>query len=367
MQMIRDRPVVAHAYDSLSAGHLVDRIIVVAGDSLTQSIAGALPSGHDAQIVKGGARRQDSVACGLDAIAASDPDDAIVLVHDAARPFVPATVIKDLIAAINGGADGAFPALPVADTLVSHDGGVIGDIVPRDSLLRVQTPQAFRLAALREAHAQWPTKDMATDCAQMVRASGGTVCWVEGHPLMEKITYPDDLARAEAMLSSDAPACIPCVGTGYDVHRLQSGQELWLCGLRIPHHKGLSGHSDADVAIHALVDAIFGALAEGDIGQHFPPSDPQWRGAQSDRFLAYAVDRVAQRGGRIAHVDLTIMCEEPKIGPHRDAMRVRLSELLRLPVARVSVKATTTERLGFTGRGEGIAAQAAATLLLPPV
>ena len=238
----------------------------------------------------------------------------------------------------------------------------MADTVKRTQLHRVQTPQAFRFATILAAHRAWDEARDATDDAQILRASGYDVMLVQGDERLEKLTYRQDFARAEALL---APAYVTRVGMGYDVHRLAPGEPLWLGGVLVPHDRGLAGHSDADVALHAMVDAMLGALADGDIGSHFPPSDPQWRGAPSDRFLAYARDRVTARGGRIDHVDLTIICEAPKIGPHRDAMRARIAAILDVPIERVSVKATTTERLGFAGRREGIAAQAVATLSLP--
>jgi 2-C-methyl-D-erythritol 4-phosphate cytidylyltransferase / 2-C-methyl-D-erythritol 2,4-cyclodiphosphate synthase len=219
----------------------------------------------------------------------------------------------------------------------------------------VQTPQAFRYAAILAAHRGWSGAASAGDDAQVAQAGGLTVAHVAGDEVLQKLTYAHDFAAR-------APAVR--VGMGYDVHRLEEGEQLWLCGVRIEHHQGLSGHSDADVAIHALVDALLGAIGAGDIGQHFPPSDPQWRGASSDRFLAHAAGLVAQAGYAIGNVDVTIICEAPKIGPHRDAMRARLAEIAGIDLALVSVKATTTEKLGFTGRGEGIAAQAVATLIL---
>jgi 2-C-methyl-D-erythritol 4-phosphate cytidylyltransferase/2-C-methyl-D-erythritol 2,4-cyclodiphosphate synthase len=227
--------------------------------------------------------------------------------------------------------------------------------------VRVQTPQAFRFAEIRAAHAAW-SGDAATDDAQIARAAGLEVATVAGDPALEKLTYEGDFARAEAMLAARA---LPCTGMGFDVHAFGPGQSVWIGGVEIPHDRGLVGHSDADVALHALTDALLGAIGAGDIGDHFPPGDPQWRGAPSALFLERARDLVTKAGGRIAHCDVTIICEAPRIGPHRDAMRERVAGLLRLSPARVSIKATTTERLGFTGRGEGVAAQAVATVLLP--
>lgn len=312
--------------------------------------------------VAGGASRRASVRHALDALAATPAPPDIVLVHDAARPGVDAAVVDRLVNAVVAGAAGAMPVLPVVDTLVAESGGQAGPLVDRARLQRVQTPQAFAFRALLAAHHAWNGPDEPTDDAQMLRAAGGAVVLVAGDQRLEKITLPGDVERMERLL---APARETRLGTGFDVHRLVRGEPLWLCGIRIPHSHGLAGHSDADVAIHALVDALLGALAEGDIGSHFPPGDPQWRGAPSGAFLQFAARRVAARGGRILHVDVTLICEAPKIGPHRDAMRSRLAELLAIHPARVSVKATTTERLGLTGRREGIAAQAAAGVDLP--
>lgn len=354
------RSVLAHAFDSLDrhpdiAGTLV---IVAPGDegAARNALAGRTPMA----IINGGETRRLSVRAALEHLATIGRPDRI-LIHDAARPFLPPAVIDRLLTALDHG-PGAVPVLPVADTLVRGDGNYLGDVVDRTGLNRVQTPQAFRFDAILAAHRAWATDMDATDDAQVLRASGHDVILVEGNRMLEKLTVPQDFAAAETMLASTRSVR---TGMGYDVHRLVAKEELWLCGIRVPHDKGLSGHSDADVALHALVDAILGALAEGDIGSHFPPSDPQWRGAASWRFVAFARERVAARGGVIQHVDLTIICEAPKIGPHRDTMRARVSELLGILPDRVSVKATTTERLGFAGRGEGIATQAVATLSLP--
>jgi len=249
--------------------------------------------------------------------------------------------------------------LPVVDTLARADDS-LGDTVARDGLVRVQTPQAFRFAPILAAHRAWGGS--ATDDAQVARAAGLAVATVEGDPMLEKLTYEGDFAGAEERLRA---RLTPRTGMGYDVHAFEPGDSLWMGGILIPHHRGLKGHSDADVVLHAVTDAMLGAIGEGDIGQHFPPSDPQWRGAASSRFVEHARGLIEARGGRIDHVDATVICEEPKVGPHRAAMRARLAELLGLPLSRVSIKATTSERLGFTGRGEGIAAQAVATVSLP--
>lgn len=348
-------PVLAHSIAAFARHPGIDRIVVVIGGGQEAHAQAALQRLPVDALVVGGAERQDSVAAGLRAAGGAD----LVLIHDAARPFLPAAVIDRLLDAL-ASSDGAVPALPVVDTL-ARDDGALGDVVDRNRLVRVQTPQAFRTAALRAAHAQW-TGNAATDDAQMVRAAGFQVDVVEGHTMLEKITRPADFDEAERRLSH---RMIVRTGSGYDVHRLVQGGELWLCGVRLDHSHGLSGHSDADVALHALTDALLGALGDGDIGSHFPPSDPQWRGAASHRFVEHAAALIARAGGRIDHVDVTIICEAPKIGPHRAQMRGVVAQMLNIPVSRVSIKATTTERLGFTGRGEGIAAQAIATIRLP--
>lgn len=341
------RPLLAHALDRL--GHpAIDAVQVVIGEGQEEAYRAAVGDRPLPAPVRGGATRRASVANGLAAIAGAER----VLIHDAARPFLPGAVIDRLLGALDAH-DGAVPVLPVTDTLARGS----GEAVARDGLVRVQTPQAFRYDAIRRAHAEWRGGE-ATDDAQLARAAGLSVAHVEGDPALEKLTYEEDFRRVEASL------LLPRVGFGFDVHAFAPGAELWLGGLLIPHDRGLAGHSDADVVLHAITDAILGALGAGDIGDHFPPADPQWRGAPSSGFVEHARGLVAQAGGRIEHVDVTIVCEAPKIGPHRDAMRTRIGALLRLPPARISVKATTTERLGFAGRGEGIAAQAVATILL---
>ena len=347
------RPLLAHAIDRLRHP-AVDEVQVVIGEGQEEAYEAAIGTRALPSPVLGGATRRQSVINGLEALAGQGDVDR-VLIHDAARPFLPTAVIDRLLAALDL-SEGAVPALPVVDTLAKAD-GMLGETVPRRDLVRVQTPQAFRFAPIRRAHAAW-TGGEASDDAQVARAAGLDVAIVEGDPALEKLTYEADFRRAEAAL------LIPRVGFGFDVHALAAGEELWLGGIRIAHDKGLAGHSDADVVLHALCDAILGALGAGDIGDHFPPSDPQWRGASSALFLEHARTLVEQAGGRIAHVDVTIICEAPRIGPYRDAMRGRIAELLLLPLARTSIKATTTERLGFAGRGEGIAAQAVATIMM---
>ena len=342
------RPMIALAYEALSSHPLIDEVMVVIGAGQEEMARAAL---GEVATVPGGATRRESVSRGLTAVRAADR----VLVHDAARPFLPTVVIDRILTALDT-ADAATPVRPVADTLVDDRGAV----VPRAGLHRVQTPQGFRYRALVDAHAGWPPDEEATDDAQMVRRLGGTVVLVQGDAMLDKVTYPEDVAAAEARVAWETRSA-----SGFDVHRLEDGEDLWLGGILIPHHQGLSGHSDADVALHALTDALLGTIAAGDIGTHFPPSDPQWRGAASDQFLAHAALLIAQRGGRIDFVDLTIICEAPKIGPRRAAMVDRIAAILNVAPERVSLKATTTERLGFTGRGEGIAAQAVATISLP--
>ena len=357
-RVIAGKTVLAHAHEALASHDAIDGVVVVVAAG-QEDLAQAL-LGEDVQVVVGADSRRGSVHAGLEAIAAAGGAD-IVLIHDAARPFLPPVVVDRLLDALMD-KDGAIPILPVADTLVRGAGGLMENTVDRAQLHRVQTPQAFRFPAILAAHRTWDTAHDATDDAQILRACGHDVILVQGDERLNKLTYEQDFSRVQTLL---APAFVTRVGMGYDVHRLAAGEPLWLGGVLVPHDRGLAGHSDADVALHAIVDAVLGALADGDIGSHFPPSDPQWRGASSDRFLAHARDRVKAHQGRIDHIDLTIICEAPKIGPHREAMRARIAEILEVSTEQVSVKATTTERLGFAGRREGIAAQAVATLSLP--
>jgi 2-C-methyl-D-erythritol 4-phosphate cytidylyltransferase / 2-C-methyl-D-erythritol 2,4-cyclodiphosphate synthase len=346
------KPMLAHSFAALSSHSAIDSVMVVIGEGQEAALDSALGR---VPFVIGGPTRRESVANGLAAINAEQ-----VLVHDAARPFLSHALIDRLLAALEFH-EGALPALPVADTL-AQGGEALGETVLRDGLVRVQTPQAFRTATIREAHRLWPEDREATDDAQMVRALGRAVALVPGDIALEKITHPTDFAAAEAR---HAASMRVRTAQGYDVHRFAEGEELWLGGIRVPHSKGLSGHSDADVVLHAITDALLGTIGAGDIGMHFPPSDPQWRGAASARFLEHAVGLIAAKGGIIDFIDVTIICEAPKIGPHRDAIRASIAAILHLPESSVSVKATTTERLGFTGRGEGMAAQAIATVRVP--
>ncbi|MFN7397852.1 MAG: bifunctional 2-C-methyl-D-erythritol 4-phosphate cytidylyltransferase/2-C-methyl-D-erythritol 2,4-cyclodiphosphate synthase [Sandaracinobacter sp.] len=353
---IGGKPILAWAIDSLSiAGIGVIRVVINPEDeALYQAAIGERAVG---QWIAGGATRQESVRAGLSALDGPRAPDA-VLVHDAARPFVPGAMVARLLDALKT-APGACPALPVVDSLRRGDTAIEAE-VDRDRLWRVQTPQAFDFRALADAHAHARAGAGATDDAEILRAAGHRVLLVEGDERAMKVTLPSDFAAAERMLDSAT-----VTGSGYDVHRFATGDHVWLCGVKVPHSQSLLGHSDADVGLHALTDAILGALGDGDIGTHFPPSDPQWKGAASHRFLAHAAGLVAKAGGRILHCDITLICEAPKVGPHRPAMLARLSEILSDHAPRISVKATTTEGLGFTGRREGIAAQALATIRLP--
>lgn len=347
--------VIARAVDAFKAHPEIDAVDVVIGAGQHNLLTEALAGRSVRHVVEGGAERIDSVRSGLEAIAAGGGAN-LVFIHDAARPLLPLQVIDRLITALDS-APCAVPVLPVADT-IAKSGDQLGDVVDRSDLARVQTPQAAHFDAAMTSHRNW-TGGTATDDAQIFRAAGYAVATVAGDVQLDKITHGDDFAAAEARLASQL---ISRTGMGFDVHRFEPAVPLWLCGINVPYAQGLAGHSDADVALHALTDALLGALGEGDIGDHFPPSDPQWKGADSSRFVDHARMLVQKRGGIIDHVDLTIICEAPKIGPYRDAMRARIAQLLQIDLRAVSVKATTTERLGFTGRGEGIAAQAIATI-----
>ncbi|MGQ0457624.1 MAG: bifunctional 2-C-methyl-D-erythritol 4-phosphate cytidylyltransferase/2-C-methyl-D-erythritol 2,4-cyclodiphosphate synthase [Hyphomicrobium sp.] len=313
----------------------------------------------------GGATRQESVRLGLEALASRQPD--AVLIHDAARPFVDQETIERVVAALRG-SPGAIAALPVSDTLKQADGGrAIARTIARDALWRAQTPQGFHFAAILKAHRDSAAAGLAdfTDDAAVAEWAGLTVALVEGSEQNTKITTAEDLAMAEQRVASRAAALETRSASGFDVHRFADGNHVWLGGVKISHTHRLDGHSDADVVLHALTDALLGAIGDGDIGQHFPPSDPQWKGAASILFLKDAARRVREREGRIINVDVTILAEAPKIGPHRAAMQAAIGAALGLSADRVGVKATTTEGLGFTGRREGIAAMATATVMLP--
>ncbi len=341
---------------TLASGLIEQTIVVIAkGDERADKFLANFP----VSFAQGGDSRTASVKAGLTALAGSKPD--YVLIHDAARPFVSAQLIESLVEALTR-ADAAVPLLPLVDAVKVFD-GEIGEDIDRAGLRAVQTPQAFHYAKIKAVFEALGADDSYSDDIAAARHAGLSITSVDGQASNYKLTYPEDFARAERDLMR--PSYYTAAGSGFDVHRFAKGDILWLCGVPIECGFTLLGHSDADAGLHALTDAILGAICFGDIGDHFPPSDPKWKGASSDKFLLFAAEQVTQRGGRIEHVDVTLICEKPKIKPHREAMRARLADLLNLPLNRVSVKATTTEKLGFTGRGEGLAAQASATVSLP--
>lgn len=350
-------PVLVHAVKALQRAG-INRIQLVIGPAQESLLRVALAGLDLPEAVPGGETRRLSVRAGLQRVAAWSAVDR-VLVHDAARPFLPSAVIDRLAGALER-SPGAVPVLPVADTLARGE-GLLGENMPRDGVVRVQTPQAFHLSAILDAHERWRGGE-ASDDAQMVRAAGYEVTMVAGDPLLDKLTHEADFARMELIA---AGLMETRTGLGFDVHAFGPGDHVMIGGVPIPHDRGLIGHSDADVGLHALTDAILGAAALGDIGDHFPPSDPEWRGADSATFVEHALKLVHEAGGEIVHADLTLIAQAPRIGPHRPAIKDRLAGLLRVPSGSISVKATTTERLGFIGRGEGMAAQAVATLRLP--
>jgi 2-C-methyl-D-erythritol 4-phosphate cytidylyltransferase/2-C-methyl-D-erythritol 2,4-cyclodiphosphate synthase len=363
------RPLIVHTLEALAASFPFSPVTVVIGPAdralYDQAVAQLTASAAETlgPPAIGGASRQQSVLSGLEALAATAPD--IVLIHDAARPFPSVALVGRAIeAAENHGA--AAPGTAMSDTVkqVNTDGRVLSTPL-RSSLRAVQTPQAFRFPLILAAHRRAAAAGVGdlTDDVAVAEWAGAPAYVFEGDPTNIKVTTMQDLNAAEARLAPNLGETR--VGQGFDVHAFAPGDHLWLCGVRVAHSAALSGHSDADVGLHALADAIYGALAEGDIGQHFPPSDPQWKGTASKVFLAHAAERARARGGAIVHLDITLICEAPKIGPHRDAMRARVAEIAGLDIGRVAVKATTTERLGFTGREEGIAGLATATLRLP--
>jgi len=348
---IAGKSVLAHAVDALTSHSRIDAVRVVIGAGQEGMARAALGARDVGDLIIGGAERSDSVRAGLDVL-----EEGVVLVHDAARPFCPHDVIDRLLDALERG-DGAVPVLGIADTLAR--GAVqLDEMVERNQLLRVQTPQAFHVEDLRYAMAE-SGKRTAPDESSLLVAAGLKVVTVEGDPMLEKLTTPADWELAESL---QAARLTVRTGMGFDVHAFAGEGPIMMGGVEVPHDKGLAGHSDADVVLHAITDALLGAAGEGDIGQHFPPGEPQWKGASSDRFLAHAAELIRNRGGLIDHVDCTVICEAPKVGPYRDAMRSRIAEILQLKPAQVSIKATTTERLGFAGRGEGVAAQAVATI-----
>ena len=350
-RMLGGKPVLRWAVESLISHPAVRSTRVVISSGQQERAAAALQGLDVGDMIEGGAERSDSVKAGLRAIGG----DA-VLVHDAARPFCPAAVVDRLIAQLEF-FDGATPVLPVGDTLARADRS-LDEIVERTGLVRVQTPQAFRLDALRKAYGIW-SGSVPTDETTVLRAAGLEVGVVEGDPALDKLTTPADFQRAEQWI---AGRLSPRTGMGFDVHAFAGEGPVMLGGVAIPHSRGLLGHSDADVVLHAITDALLGAAGLGDIGEHFPPSDPTWKGVSSDRFLRHAVELLRSRGAIIDHVDCTVIAEEPKVGPHRSTMRQRIAEIAGLSLDQVSIKATTTEGLGFTGRREGIAAQAVASI-----
>jgi 2-C-methyl-D-erythritol 4-phosphate cytidylyltransferase/2-C-methyl-D-erythritol 2,4-cyclodiphosphate synthase len=358
------KPLLRHCLETFAAHPRIAGVKVVINDSyreLYESATAGLPLLAPAF---GGQTRQASVRNGLESLLGNPPD--LVLIHDAARPFIDAPTIDRTIDALQDH-EGALVAVQVVDTLKRAEGKFSGETVDRTGLWRAQTPQGFRFQPILAAHRRAASGPEMTDDAAVAEAAGIKVVLVSGIVNNFKVTTRADFERAEHMMAEQR-AAVPLeyrTGSGYDVHRLIDGDGVTLCGIVIPHDKTLEGHSDADVAMHALTDAILGAIAAQDIGAHFPPSDPQWRGAPSWKFLDHAIKLVAKKGGRVTHCDITIICERPKVGPHREAMIARLAEIMGIDAGRISVKATTTEKLGFTGRNEGIAAQAMATVALP--
>ena len=357
-RLLAGKPVLRWSAEGLAAAG-AERLIVAVAEGEETSATEALAGLANVTVIRGGAERADSVVAGLTALKASAPE--AVLIHDAARPFVQPRHVAALLRALES-ADGAVPVLAVADTLKRTGDDQRLSTVSREGLLRVQTPQAFRYELLSKGYAAWDEPAPPTDDAAPVERAGGRVVAAPGDPMLMKLTYPEDFAMAEALAGQ---ARVTRVGQGFDAHRFGPGEAVWLCGVKIAHDKALVGHSDADAGLHALTDALLGAVGQGDIGDHFPPSDPKWRGAASDQFLRHALALVRGVGGQVINADVTLICEEPRIKPHREAMRARLAELLELPLERISVKATTTEAMGFTGRREGLAAQAIVAVETP--
>lgn len=358
------QPLLIHSAASLLSHHGLQKLVVVIGAGQESLAQQALPHDDRIVLVLGGVSRMASVANGLQALEHVAPDDR-VLVHDAARPGLSHDVIDRLLAGLNDHV-AAVPVLPMVDSMAKCAGAVLGDAVDRSDFVRVQTPQAFHYGVLAKAHTLWSdADDSPTDDARMVQQAGHIVAAVKGDEQLAKITFAEDFTKDHTIMA-DAPAAIPSairIGNGFDVHRFEPGDHIWLCGIKIAHDQGLKGHSDADVGLHALTDALLGALAVGDIGDHFPDTDPQWSGASSDRFLSHAAGLAHDAGYAIGNVDITLICEAPKVKPHREAMRARIADILGISIDRVSIKATTTETLGFTGRREGIAAQASAVII----
>ncbi len=358
-QSLAGKPLLRHCLETFAAHPGITGIqVAINADHRALYDQATLGLTHLLAPITGGASRQDSVLNGLEYLAGEKPD--LVLIHDAARPLIDAGTISRTIAAL-GEHRAVLVAVPVFDTIKRERNGHVGDTVDRRDLWRAQTPQAFHFQDILAAHRRFAGREL-TDDAALAEAAGIPVMFVQGSERNFKVTTQEDMERAERMIGGQMEFR---TGNGFDVHKLLKGDGVTLCGVRVPCEFALEGHSDADVALHALTDAVLGAIGAKDIGAHFPPSDPKWRGAESWRFLDHAAKLVRERGGRIAHCDVTIICEKPKVGPHRDAMVARVAEILGIAADRVSVKATTTEKLGFTGRGEGIAAQATATVALP--
>ena len=356
------KPMLQHSVEAFCSNAKIDNVVVVIGRGQEEMARNCLGDLKDVEFVTGGDTRRQSVFNALKMI--NELRDASqTLIHDAARPGISQQMINTLVETLDVN-DAAVPALPVVDSLTRSESDVMTATVERASLVRIQTPQAFAFTVILNAHLHWDSEVEATDDARMVQAVGGKVVLVRGDEQLKKVTFADDFQHENGTMTGNSRHIEYRSGQGFDVHRLVAGKPLWLCGVEIPHAFGLSGHSDADVALHAITDALLGTIAAGDIGDHFPPSDPQWKGASSDLFLKHAASLIRAKAGSISNIDLTIMCEEPKIGPHRLAMRRKIAEILEISLDRVSVKATTTEKLGFTGRGEGIAAQAIANIAL---
>ena len=354
-RLLSGKPLLHHTLFNLQKAHNFDIFCVVVSpdDKNIRSVLADLSL--DAKVITGGETRTESVRNGLKALENLKID--LVFVHDAARPFVSQKLVSDLAEALLS-SPAAAPVLPISDALKT----LSGEAVDREGLRRVQTPQAFHYSEILQAFNALPTGASRADDIAVAKEKGLTIALTQGDERNFKLTYPADFAKAEQMMQTDSYIA---TGSGFDVHQFEQGSPLWLCGVPIDCGFTLKGHSDADAGLHALTDALLGALAYGDIGDHFPPSDPKWKNAASDKFLLFALEKMAERGGVLQHVDVTLICEKPKIKPHREQMRERIAFLCKLPLTRVSVKATTTEKLGFTGRGEGLAAQAAATIKLP--
>ena len=358
-QPLLGQPMLRRSVAAFAGRSDIETIIVVTAADQREQTEEILRGMHIGATVNGGETRQDSVRLGLEALSHNPPE--YVLIHDAARPLVSRPLISRVIASLADGCDAAIPLVPVADTLKRNDSGH-WTTQSRDRLLRAQTPQGFRYDAILKAHREHRNAAVTDDMA-LAELAGLRIAAVEGEESNMKVTNPEDFLHAERLLAGTMPEYR--TGMGFDAHRFVPGDHVWLCGVKIPHDRTLEGHSDADAGLHALTDAILGAIAAGDIGQHFPPTDAKWRNANSALFLEHAASLVHAKGGAVVHCDITLICERPKIGPHRATMQARVAEILKLDPSRVAIKATTTEGMGFTGRGEGLAAQAVATIRMP--